>query len=260
MNGGTVGTRGPALNLTGRSAITKGATPRPESDPLDARRAGDGKDQRARMPMTPTSRPPAIRLAFSRLFWRLMIGWFLLFALLVGLVVWQRFPLEKRAIAFLFVMPMYTATAFSIAAGMTVVADLVVRVFVRPRMLSWLAPKADADQSNFHLEPRERAIGDAPARMAVGRRWAPGRLVRTDRRLLFLPVAWDVEPWSVAQGRIEGVSLADSPRSFWGLIRGVPPRLEIQAEGEPARLFAVLDASALLPWFPTVANPEHRVS
>ncbi len=191
-----------------------------------------------------------------------MIGLFLFFALMVGRAVALRVPAGQRALMFLILMPMYTATAFSIAAGLTVAADLAVRLIVRPRLLSWLAPRVDADGSTFHLEPREKAVGDIPARMAIGRRWTPGRLVFTDRRLLFLPVAWDVEPWSISWKQIDGANLVDPARSFWGLIRGIPPHLEVFPLNDSPRLFAVLDAFATFQWFPapSSANPEHFVS
>jgi hypothetical protein len=191
--------------------------------------------------MTPTYRPP-IRLAFSAVFWRLMAGFLLLFATALGLMIVRLIPPDKWLIAFLFFMPMYAAWAFFLAATLTVAADLAVRLVVRPRMLAWLAPRADDLHSAFHLDPRERTVAESPARMATGRRsWAPGRLVLTDRRMLFLPNAWDVEPWSVPRDRLGGAWPVEPPRTFWGLVRGIPPWLRVADAGQP-RLFALPDA------------------
>lgn len=190
--------------------------------------------------MTPTQ-PPPIRLAFGTAFWRLFLAFLLLFTALVLAFILKRVPPNHWLLAFLFVMPMWAAWAFFIAATSTVLADLVVRLIIRPRMLRWLTPRADESFTAFHLDPSERTLVESPARMAMGRSWAPGRLVLTDRRLLFLPNAWDVEPWSARRDRVRGTWPAEAPRSFWGLVRGVPPRLGVAAEGQ-SRQFALLDA------------------
>jgi hypothetical protein len=196
----------------------------------------------ATFPSAAAKRPP-IRLAFGLLFWRLMAGLMLLFSLVVGLAVLRLAPPGQRVIVFLIHMPGFAAVAFFLAATGTVLVDLAVRFIVRPRMLSWLAPRADDSHSAFHLEARERPLAETPARMARGRSWAPGRLMLTDRRLLFLPAAWDVEPWSAPRDRVQGARLSAPPRAFWGLVRGLPPRLEVAADGR-SYLFALLDAPA----------------
>jgi hypothetical protein len=192
--------------------------------------------------MTPTQ-PPPIRLAFGAAFWRLFLTFLLLFTALVLAFFSKRVPPNQWLVLFLFVMPMWAAWAFFLAATLTVLADLVVRLVIRPRTLRWLSPRADESFAAFHLDPSERTLVESPARMAQGRSWAPGRLVLTDRRLLFLPNAWDVEPWSARLDRIRGAWPAESPRSFWGFVRGMPPRLGVAADGEPY-LFALLDAPA----------------
>lgn len=190
------------------------------------------------------TQPPPIRLAFSALFWRLMIGFTLFASAMVVLFIVKKVPPHQWLIAFLFVMPMHAASAFFLAAVLTVLADLVVRLVVRPRHLAWLAPKGDDLHAAFHLDPRERTVAESPARMATGRRsWASGRLVLTDRRMLFLPNAWDVEPWMASRECLRGAWPVEPPRTFWGLIRGVPPRLGVADEGQ-ARHFALPDADA----------------
>ncbi len=192
--------------------------------------------------MTPTQ-PPPIRLAFGATFWRIFLTFLLLFTALVGSVILKRVPPNHWLLAFLFVMPMWAAWAFFIAATMTVFADLVVRLIIRPRMLRWLTPRADESFAAFHLDPSERTLVESPARMAQGRSWAPGRLVLTDRRLLFLPNAWDVEPWWSRRDRVRGAWPAQAPRAFWGFVRGMPARLGVAADGQ-SHLFALLDAPA----------------
>ncbi len=195
------------------------------------------------------ARPP-IRLAFGVLFWRLMGLLTLFFALILTLAIFGRVPAGKRLGVFLFAMPSFAAVAFFLAATGTVLADLAVRLIVRPRMLSWLAPRGDPMHADFHLEPRERVEAETPARCALGRAWSPGRLVLTDRRLLFLPTAWDVEPWSSPRGRVQGARTVEPPHAFWGLVRGVPPHLEVAVDHKVHR-FALLDAPA---WFRIVTG------
>ncbi len=192
--------------------------------------------------MTVTQTPP-IRLAFGVAFWRLFLTILLLFTAWIVAFLVKRVPPDHWLVVFLFAMPMWAAWAFFIAATSTVLADLAVRLIVRPRMLRWLTPRVDESFAAFHLDPSERTVVESPARMAVGRSWAPGRLVLTDRRLLFLPNAWDVEPWSARRDRLRGAGPAEAPRSFWGIVRGVPPRLGVADDGQRHQ-FALLDAPA----------------
>ena len=197
-------------------------------------------------------RPP-IRLAFGVLFWRLMGLLMLFFALILGLTAFGRVPPGKRLGFFLFTMSGAAAIAFFLAATGTVLVDLAVRLLVRPRLLAWLAPKGDPMHADFHLEPRERVEAETPARLALGRAWPPGRLVLTDRRLLFLPNAWDVEPWSSPRGRVQAARSAEPPRAFWGLVRGVPSHLEVAVDNKVHR-FALLDAPS---WSRIVVGANH---
>jgi hypothetical protein len=194
-------------------------------------------------PATFPARRPYIRLAFGALFWRLMGMLTLLFALAHGSFVARNFPPGHRVFPFLVFMPVFAAFAFFLAAVATVVVDLVVRLIVRPRLMAWHAPRGEDFGSAFHLDPRERPVAESPARMSIGRSWPPGRLVLTDRRLLFLPNAWDVEPWSSPRDRLQAVYPAVPPRTLWGLVRGIPPRLEVLADGRTCQ-FALLDAPA----------------
>jgi hypothetical protein len=204
--------------------------------------------------MNPSTRPRPIRLAFGVLFWRLFLGLTLVFALLVGLVVVQRVPPQHVPFAFFFRMIPCVAVAFSFSSFLTLMVSLTVGLIVRPRMLGWLAPRSEEGHSAFHLEPREHEVSASPARMAEGRSWAPGRLVLTDRRLLFLPNAWDIEPWSLRYDRLHDAAATPAPRAFWGLVLDIPPRLNVSETGKPPHQFAMLDAPS---WASLLSSISH---
>jgi len=212
--------------------------------------------------MRTPDRPPPIRLAFGALFWRLMGIFSLVFATLAAFFVYGWVAAGRRIPAFFLLMPMLSAIAFFLAAVITVAADLTVRTIVRPRLLRWQAPRAVEGQGPFHLDARERIEAESPARMALGRSWPAGRLVLTERRLLFLPNAWDLEPWQAARGRLRETRPVEHPRTFGGLVRGLPPRLEVVADDATSARFALPDADAwasIAPG-PVPAAPTHERS
>jgi hypothetical protein len=204
--------------------------------------------------MNSSTQPRPIRLAFAALFWRLFLGFTLFFALLVGLFVAKRVPPPQVPLAFLLGMIVWVAVAFSLSSFLTVIVSLIVGAIVRPRLLGWLSPRSEESHAAFHLEPREHEVSSSPARMARGRSWSPGRLVLTDRRLLFLPNAWDVEPWSLQYDRLLDAAPAPAPRAFWGLVLDIPPRLNVSETGVPPHQFAMLDAPA---WASLLASLSH---
>ena len=176
-------------------------------------------------------RPSAsIRLAFGLFFWRVLATIFVLLSAIIVLRIFRVILPKQRMVVFLTMLPVTAALSFFLAASMTVVADFVVRFLVRPRLLAWQAPRSYDDQASFHLEPRETIERETPARRKVGRRWAAGRLIATDRRVLFLANAWDIEPWSLPRARIRSSRVVEAPPLFLGLVRGVPHRFEIAAD------------------------------
>jgi hypothetical protein len=192
--------------------------------------------------MNPEYGPRPIRLAFAALFWRLFLGFTAFFTLVVLAWLIKLVPPEHWVFGFIVGMASLTAVAFGWAAFLTLIVGTAVKVIVRPRLLGWLAPKAEEGHAAFHLEPREREVASTPARMKVGKAWPAGSLVQTDRRLLFLPNAWDVEPLSLKYERLRWSAPVPAPRSFWGLLRDIPPRLEIAATGDENHQFAMIDA------------------
>jgi hypothetical protein len=188
-------------------------------------------------------RPPPIRLASAALFWRLMCGFMLIFSLLVvAALAKQPVPPGHRLFMFLFIMATWSPIAFFFSSLLTILGHLAVALIVRPRLLSWQSPPVDDSHAPFHLEPRERIDVESPARMAEGKGWHAGRLVLTDRRLLFLPMAWDVEPWSIPKATVRSIRVVESPSMLWGFLRNVPPQIEVSFKADPPRRFALPDA------------------
>jgi hypothetical protein len=192
--------------------------------------------------MNPAYGPRPIRLAFAALFWRLFLGFTAFFALMVIAWLANWVPPGQWVFGFIVGMSGFTAVAFSWAAFLTLLVNIAVNFIVRPRLLGWLAPKAEEGHAAFHLEPREREVASTPAQMRQGKAWYAGCLVQTDRRLLFLPNAWDVEPLSLKYERLRWSAPVPAPRSFWGLVRDIPPRLEIAIVGDENHQFAMIDA------------------
>jgi hypothetical protein len=192
--------------------------------------------------MNPAYGPPPIRLAFAALFWRLFLGLIVFFGFVVLARVVGKVPPGQLIFFFLFVMVSFSAVAFSLAAFLTLIVSMAVKAIVRPRFLSWLSPRAEEGHAAFHLEPREREFASSPARLRLGKAWHAGSLVQTDRRLLFLPNAWDVEPLSLKFDRLRWAAPVPAPRSFWGLLRDIPPRLEVSSVGSENQQFALIDA------------------
>ncbi len=192
--------------------------------------------------MKPQPSQTPVRLAFSALFVRLLIGFGLLIELWFVVILSKKVPPNQWVIAFVVWSPFFLGTAFMIAACLTLLSKLAVGLIIRPRLLAWQSPKVDDTHDLFHLEPREAIIGQSSARMRDGRAWVAGRLVKTNRRILFLPRGWNVEPWSTRSDRLCTCRDVDAPRIYWGLIQDLPRRLELQAVDEQPRLFALADA------------------
>src|SRR5262249_5946961 len=143
-------------------------------------------------------RPTGARLAFGEVLWRLAF----LLLVLSELGLWTRrlahrpwIPLGRRLAFMLLRSPFLCCMSFFVAGLVTVLADLLVRLVVRP-MVPWgVTPPMDTENGSFHLEAHEVVEAASPARRSVGRRWLPGTLIRTSRRVGFVPRAWDAEPW-----------------------------------------------------------------
>ncbi|MDX2037202.1 MAG: hypothetical protein SFX72_11170 [Isosphaeraceae bacterium] len=188
---------------------------------------------------------PTVRLAFWSFFVRLFVIVLVLLELfLLGQLGKMGIPRRQKAGAFLFFslhMIFYASAGAMIA---TAIATLVVHWVVRPVVLAWHRPPADGSDASFHLENREVAVESAPARMRRGRLWTVGTLVRTDRRLVFFPKAWDVEPVELPLDRIRSTRTEPAPRMFFGFVEGVPPRLVVVDADGAELVFTVAEPEA----------------
>jgi hypothetical protein len=210
---------------------------------------------------SPAMTTPPIRLAFGALLWRV----FLVIAVMKELQLWNRlrpFLVNKsggfRVAVMILKSPSKLFAAFVLAAVITVILDLYVRLIMRPLMARWYAPKrGDAEFGTpltFRLDSNERILDEIPARLVSGRTAQPGTLVRTDRRLWFSPRAWDQEPWSIASARIAEVATRPAPIRFGSLILGTPDRLVVRDDSGAESLFVVSDPLEVLALFPDRAT------
>ncbi len=215
--------------------------------------------------MNSTSSPKPVSLSVLRLFMNFMIRVSIVIELFVFWRVLGRAKIQQIIRILIVSLPNVLIIALIISSFLTIVCQLAVISLVRPRMLKWGNPKVDDSSSAFHLEPREVVEVDLPCRMKDGRSWRIGRLVRTNRRVMFLPTSWNVEPWMCPIGEIDGAQVVASPSMFWNSLRNLPPQLRITPRDESSRLFVVPDPYAWLPGQPAslVGTPlpvEQRVS
>lgn len=205
---------------------------------------------------------PPIRLDFGAMFWRV----FLVVALIAEFGLWKRlrpFFFNRgtgfRVAAMILKSPKVLCTAFLIAAIVTVVLDLYVRLVMRPILARWYAPRRrDVDFGTplaFRMGSNETILDEMPARLVVGRRTRPGTLVRTNRHLWFSPMAWDVEPWSIPTERLSALVSSPHPSRFGSAILGFPDRVIVCDSKGEATEFVVLEPAEFLAWYPDQAEP-----
>jgi len=200
------------------------------------------------------SKPPRprerVRLAFGLVCWRLFAAFFVCGELLLWGVIRQAVarPPGTRLALLLGHTPRVMVSAFFLSAVVTVLLDLFVRVAVHEKVRRWVAPRSDEDENRlaFLLDATEPIRDQFPARELRGRGSAPGQLIRTDRRLWFVPRSWDREPWALPLERIKAATSVSSGRAAWGMVQGLPPKLVLTLEGGAQKEFAVADASAVI--------------
>jgi hypothetical protein len=143
-----------------------------------------------------------------------------------------------------------------IAGGLTLLAFLTVKLVVGPLLRSWLTPTIDSTAMLFHLAPGEVSLVSIPARRLWGWTWQPGALVVTDRRIWFLPSAWNLEPWSASKSEIVGCE-AQLP-ALAGLlpIRNWPELLRLGTRDGCHSTFAMADPALLLAHFEPSARDD----
>ena len=205
-----------------------------------------------------------IRLAFSPVLWRL----FLVISVIKELNKWHwlRFLQAQkgtgvRVAALIFFSPGILFQAFLTATIVTVFLDLLVRMAVRPLMVRWYNPtKMDDDFGtplSFRLASRETILAELPSRIIEGRLSRPGSLVRTDRRIWFVPFDWSSELWSVEPKEAEKVTTRPAKSRFGAVLRGLPDRLVFSDRSGHETEFLVAQPSLVEQWCPssTPANP-----
>lgn len=202
-----------------------------------------------------------VRLRQKAVFWTAAALVFAARQLVVLGAVLRMVPPRKR-VAVLLLHPRATGASvvWGVVAGCAavVVASLVVRWVVGPALRSWLSPEGDASEAHFHLRPGETLEQTAPARRRGRWPWEAGTLVRTDRRVWFIPRGWDGSPWSAPRGGPASARLVPSPLACRGVLEGVPDLLAVETEGEPPESFAVADPAAALAWFAPAASAAAR--
>jgi hypothetical protein len=205
----------------------------------------------------PAARPkPKVRLAFSRLLFRLS----LVFCLLVETALWNEAgklanpPALPRWAIFFFYSPRFLFIAFMVAAGCTIFADLVVRLIIRPAVLRWHAPVANGEAASFHLGAFESIVATTPARRQVGRNWGAGMLVRTTKRLWFFPNSSDHEPLCLPVGSWTDLKTVDAPRMFLGMVRDLPEYVRLTRDDHVDETFATADPGGTVAWLDAAAT------
>jgi hypothetical protein len=152
-----------------------------------------------------------------------------------------------------------------VAAGLTFLAFVMVKLVVGPLLSSWLTPSVDPTAVLFHLAPGEVSLASMPARRRWGWRWQPGSIVLTDRRIWFLPMAWDQEPYSASRSEVAGCTAELPALAMLAPIRNWPEHVRLGTRDGCESIFAVADAASLLKWFepagrtPTVAFPSRNL-
>jgi hypothetical protein len=152
-----------------------------------------------------------------------------------------------------------------VAAGLTFLAFLVVKLVLGPLLSSWLTPTVDPTAVLFHLAPGEVSLASMPARRRWGWSWQPGALIVTDRRIWFLPMAWNLEPWSASRSEITGCEAELPALATLVPIRNWPELLRLGMRDGCQNTFAVANPGSLLAWIQpggqaeTVAFPSRSL-
>ncbi|HWE35967.1 MAG TPA: hypothetical protein VG406_05285 [Isosphaeraceae bacterium] len=174
---------------------------------------------------------------------------------------WQRIarfrpgsPIPRRLRHMLMIAPHHLLRAFFIAFLATVIVELVVKLIVEPLVVRWLVPRRyrdDAPPREFALAANEAIVAESPARLAVDRKWLPGTLALTDRRLFFFPRGWNSETWSLSLPDLTAIHAHPAPRHTHGLITGMPDRLAFRSRDGSEATLALADPDAVVAWFET---------
>jgi hypothetical protein len=202
--------------------------------------------------MPPTRKPLEVNTVW--VFWRA----FLLIFLVLEWLLWQhirQLPIRvprHRLIVFLLAPRATRFSAFNamlLAGCVTLLAALAVQLILRPLLNLWLKPSVEPSRWLFHLSAGETVVASVPGRLRADGRWQSGEIVLTNRRIWFLPAAWDVEPWTLERKQLARIETEPPPLARLAAIQNWPELLRVAAStGEHAR-FAVADPEVVLAWF-----------
>ncbi len=196
----------------------------------------------------------SLQIDINWIFWRV----FWLVFLVCQLAIWQhlRRLLPRGMGRRNFVMHMVIPSALSslflamlVAAGLTFLAFVLVKLVLEPALRSWLTPAVDPSVVLFHVAPGEVSLASIPARRQWGWSWQPGALIVTDRRLWFLPTAWNLEPWSASRSEIIGCDAEVPALAALVPIRNWPEQLRVGMRDGCVSTFAVANPASLKAWF-----------
>jgi len=211
--------------------------------------------------VTPSYRSRSLQIDIQWIFWRLF--WFVF--LVCQFAVWQRVRrllprgMGHRNFIMHMVLPSVLSSLFVatlMAAGLTLFAFLAVKLVVGPLLSSWLTPAVDPTAVQFHLAAGEASLTSMPARRRWGWSWQPGALVVTDRRIWFLPTAWNLEPWSASRSEIVRCE-AELPTFAMMLpIGNWPELLRLTIRDGCQSTYAMADPRSLLAYFDSGGQGE----
>lgn len=189
---------------------------------------------------------PRLQLAFDSAFWQFtFVAIFIELYALVSFVlkVAPMAPWARKMRFFLYRFPSMIVQGMIIALVACLAIDLLLRFVVSPLVHRWRRPKTiDHSIASFHLELGESIHRSTPARMRLAPRvWRPGLLAVSNRRLKFIPNAWDEEPWSAPLAPASKIDRVAAPPLLSGLVKGVPDRARISDPGGLETLFMIAD-------------------
>jgi hypothetical protein len=210
------------------------------------------RGRRARSNVTRSKRPLQIdgQWVFWRSFWIIFV--------VCQIAIWHHLRglqprgMGRRNFLVHMVLPSTFPSLFLavlIAMAVTLLVMLIVRLIIDPALRAWLTPAVDPTTVLFHLAPGEESLSSVPARRRWGWNWQPGTLVLTDRRVWFVPLAWNLEPCPMDRHEIADCELERSPIATLFPICNWPEQIRIGTRSGGNVTLAVADPKFVIDWF-----------
>jgi hypothetical protein len=205
---------------------------------------------------------PPLRIAFGAVFWRIFLVTFSIqqyIAFNKSRHLFRGHGLRRQLAGFAEFTPHALVLGLLVAALTTVAIDLMVRWLARAVVARWYCPRGGADRTalDFHLDPGERQLTEAPARRRERCGWRPGTLVLTNRRFAFYDADWHNDPDAFDRGSLVSLRVEPSGATLGSFVLGVPGRLVVRESSGRETALAVADPDGVLAWFerPDLAVP-----